>query len=81
VPLETLATIDYDLTANKIERNQLLYSLDVSLVMILVLPLSMIGASWGMLVFNKPSCMPSLIGIMLLFGIIIKNSVLLIDLA
>ncbi len=149
VPLEALATIDYDLTANKIERNQLLYSLDVSayrsqraistltedtqkalvqvdlqgmkvsqegdiqqmgdsfrrifkaigigvilllvsliaiyqsvrlaLVMILVLPLSMIGASWGMLVFNKPSCMPSLIGIMLLFGIIIKNSVLLID--
>ena len=149
VPLETLATIDYDLTANKIERNQLLYSLDVAgyrsqraistltedtanalkqtdlqgiavrqegdikqmgdsfgrifkaigigvilllvaliaiyqsvrlaLVMILVLPLSMIGASWGMLVFNKPSCMPSLIGIMLLFGIIIKNSVLLID--
>ncbi len=149
VPLETLGTIQYDLTANKIERNQLLYSLDVSgyrtqraisivtedtekalqkadlrgvevrqegdikqmgdsfrrmikaigigvvlllvaliaiyqsvrlaLVMILVLPLSMIGASWGMLVFNKPSCMPSLIGIMLLFGIIIKNSVLLID--
>ena len=149
VPLETLGTISYDLTANKIERNQLLYSLDVSgyrsqraistltedtvsalkkadlrgievrqegdmkqmgdsfgrmiksigigiilllvaliaiyqsvrlaLVMILVLPLSMIGASWGMLLFNKPSCMPSLIGIMLLFGIIIKNSVLLID--
>lgn len=149
VPLETLGTISYDLTANKIERNQLLYSLDVSgyrsqraistltedtekalqqidlrgmevrqegdikqmgdsfsrmikaigigvvlllvaliaiyqsvrlaVVMILVLPLSMIGASWGMLVFNKPSCMPSLIGIMLLFGIIIKNSVLLID--
>ncbi len=149
VPLETLATIRYDLTANKIERNNLLYSLDVSgyrsqraistltddtvntlqqtnlqgvevqqegdikqmgdsfgrmikaigigvilllvaliaiyqsvrlsIVMILVLPLSMIGASWGMLVFNKPSCMPSLIGIMLLFGIIIKNSVLLID--
>ena len=149
VPLETLGTISYDVTANKIERNQLLYSLDISgyrsqraistltedtekalqqadlrgievrqegdikqmgdsfgrmikaigigvvlllvaliaiyqsvrlaLVMILVLPLSMIGASWGMLVFNKPSCMPSLIGIMLLFGIIIKNSVLLID--
>jgi len=149
VPLETLATISYGLTANKIERSQLLYSLDVSgyrakrpmstimadvekelgredfngvtlsqegdsrqmqdsfsrmlkaiaigivlllmaliaiyhsvrlsLVMILVLPLAMIGASWGMLVFNKPSCMPSMVGIMLLFGIIIKNSVLLID--
>ncbi|HFE48524.1 MAG TPA: efflux RND transporter permease subunit, partial [Chromatiaceae bacterium] len=44
-----------------------------------VLPLSMIGASWGMLLFDKPSCMPSLIGILLLFGIIIKNAVLLVD--
>jgi len=149
VPLETLAKITYGFTANKIERNQMLYSLDVSgyrrtqpisimtadtvkavkgagikgvkidqqgdifqmkdsfkriikaisigvvllllclvaiyhstrmaIVMILVLPLSMIGASWGMLSFNKPSCMPSMVGIMLLFGIIIKNSVLLID--
>jgi len=149
VPLATLAKISYDFTANKIERNQMLYSVDVSgyrrtrpvsimtadtvtavkkagitgvkidqqgdifqmqdsfariikaigigivllllslvaiyqstrmaVVMVLVLPLSMIGASWGMLAFNKPSCMPSMVGIMLLFGIIIKNSVLLID--
>ena len=149
VPLEALAKIDYGLTANKIERNQMLYSLDVSgyrnlraistlteeaqaalkttdlkgveisqegdikqmgdsfgrmiksigigvilllialvaiyqsvrmaIVMVLVLPLAMIGASWGMLVFNKPSCMPSMVGILLLFGIIIKNSILLID--
>ncbi|MBU0910868.1 MAG: efflux RND transporter permease subunit, partial [Proteobacteria bacterium] len=55
------------------------HSVRLSVVMILVLPLAMIGASWGMLVFNKPSCMPSMVGIMLLFGIIIKNSVLLID--
>ncbi len=149
VPLSALAQIDYGLTANKIERNQMLYSLDVSgyrtrraistlteetqaalskagikgveisqegdikqmqdsfqrmiksigigvilllmalvaiyqsarlaIVMVLVLPLAMIGASWGMLIFNKPSCMPSLVGILLLFGIIIKNSILLID--
>ncbi len=149
VPLSALATIEYGLTANKIERNQMLYSLDVSgyrsrraistltedtqsalkkagikgvkisqegdikqmkdsftrmiksigigvilllmalvaiyqsvrmaIVMVLVLPLAMIGASWGMLIFNKPSCMPSLVGILLLFGIIIKNSILLID--
>jgi len=50
-----------------------------ALIMIVVLPLSMIGAAWGMLLFNKPSCMPSLLGILLLFGIIIKNAVLLID--
>ncbi|GAB4337004.1 MAG: efflux RND transporter permease subunit [Desulfobulbaceae bacterium] len=149
IPLETVATIQNRLTAAKIERNRMLYSLDVggyrglrpithitddaekilqgmdtsgvivsqegdisqlndsfkrmvkaigtgiiilimaliaiyrsvrmSLIMIVVLPLSMIGASWGMLLFGKPSCMPSMVGILLLFGIIIKNSILLID--
>ena len=54
-------------------------SVRMSLIMILVLPLSMIGAAWGMLLFHKPSCMPSMLGILLLFGIIIKNAVLLID--
>ena len=54
-------------------------SVRMSLIMIVVLPLSMIGASWGMLLFNKPSCMPSMVGVLLLFGIIIKNSILLID--
>ncbi len=54
-------------------------SVKMGFIMILVLPLSLIGASWGMLLFEKPSCMPSLLGILLLFGIIIKNAVLLID--
>lgn len=54
-------------------------SVRMALIMVVVLPLSMIGAAWGMLLFNKPSCMPSLLGILLLFGIIIKNSILLID--
>ena len=54
-------------------------SVRMAFIMILVLPLSLIGASWGMLMFNKPSCLPSLLGILLLFGIIIKNAVLLID--
>ncbi len=54
-------------------------SVKLGLIMIVVLPLSVIGASWGMLLFDKPSCMPSLIGILLLFGIIIKNAVLLVD--
>ena len=54
-------------------------SVKMSLIMILVLPISLIGASWGMLLFHKPSCMPSMLGILLLFGIIIKNAVLLID--
>ncbi len=149
VPLETLAKISKQLTYAKIERDQLMYSVDVngyrarrpvthitdaaiaslkkaklvgvivsqqgdiatindsfsrmikaiglgiilllisliaiyksvrmSLIMIFVLPLSMIGAAWGMLLFDKPSCLPSMLGILLLFGIIIKNAVLLID--
>ena len=54
-------------------------SVRMALVMIVVLPLSMIGASWALIIFHKPSCMPSLMGLLLLFGIIIKNSVLLID--
>jgi multidrug efflux pump subunit AcrB len=54
-------------------------SVRLAIIMILVLPLSMIGASWGMLLFDKPSCKPSLLGILLLFGIIIKNAILLID--
>jgi len=54
-------------------------SVRMSFIMILVLPLSLIGAAWGMMIFDKPSCMPSLLGILLLFGIIIKNAVLLID--
>ena len=54
-------------------------SVRMAIIMIMVLPLSMIGAAWGMLVFSKPSCMPSMLGILLLFGIIIKNAVLLID--
>ena len=54
-------------------------SVKMAFIMILVLPISMIGAAWGMLLFHKPSCMPSLLGVLLLFGIIIKNAVLLID--
>jgi len=54
-------------------------SVRMAIIMIVVLPLSLIGAAWGMLLFHKPSCMPSMLGILLLFGIIIKNAVLLID--
>jgi len=54
-------------------------SVRMAFIMVLVLPLSLIGASWGMLLFGKPSCMPSMLGILLLFGIIINNAILLVD--
>jgi multidrug efflux pump subunit AcrB len=47
--------------------------------MILVMPLAMTGAAWSMLFFDKPMCLPSMLGILLLFGIVIKNAVLFVD--
>ncbi len=43
------------------------------------IPLALIGASWGMLIFGKHGCMPSMMGMILLAGIVVKNSILLID--
>lgn len=54
-------------------------SVRMAFIMILVLPLSLIGATWSMLLFGKPMCLPGMLGILLLFGIIINNAILLID--
>jgi len=43
------------------------------------LPLSAIGAVWGLLAFNKALALPAILGIVLLFSIIIKNSILMVD--
>ncbi len=43
------------------------------------IPLALIGASWGMLIMDKHGCMPSMMGMILLAGIVVKNSILLID--
>jgi len=54
-------------------------SIKLAVLMILVLPLAITGAAWSMLFFDKPMCLPSMLGILLLFGIVIKNAVLFID--
>ena len=54
-------------------------SLKLAILMILVMPLAMTGAAWSMLFFDKPMCLPSMLGILLLFGIVIKNAVLFVD--
>ena len=46
---------------------------------IAAIPLAMIGAAFSMLLGHKPQCMPSFMGMILLAGIIVKNSILLID--
>ena len=43
------------------------------------IPLALIGAAWGMLLAGKHSSMPSMMGLILLAGIVVKNSILLID--
>jgi len=43
------------------------------------IPLALIGAAWGMLIVGKHGCMPSMMGMILLAGIVVKNSILLID--
>ncbi|HPW58796.1 MAG TPA: efflux RND transporter permease subunit [Candidatus Rifleibacterium sp.] len=48
------------------------------LVMVTI-PLSLIGALWGLLIFDKPMCMPAMMGIILLGGTIVNNAIILID--
>jgi multidrug efflux pump subunit AcrB len=43
------------------------------------IPLALIGAAWSMLIIGKHGCMPSMMGMILLAGIVVKNSILLID--
>jgi len=54
-------------------------SLRLAILMILVMPLAMTGAVWSMLFFDKPMCLPSMLGVLLLFSIVIKNAVLFVD--
>jgi len=54
-------------------------SMTLALIMIPMLPLSAIGAFWALLFFNKPMCLPAMVGFLLLFGIILNNAILLVD--
>ena len=54
-------------------------STPLALLSVLILPLSAIGALWGMLAFDKALGIPATLGIILLCSIIIKNSILMVD--
>ncbi len=43
------------------------------------IPLALIGAAWGLLLAGKHGSMPAMMGMILLAGIVVKNSILLID--
>jgi multidrug efflux pump subunit AcrB len=49
------------------------------LTIMVAIPLGVIGALWAMLITGKHQCMPSFMGMILLAGIVVKNSILLID--
>jgi multidrug efflux pump subunit AcrB len=49
------------------------------ITIMVAIPLALIGATWSMLIMGKHSCMPAFMGMILLAGIVVKNSILLID--
>ncbi len=49
------------------------------LVIMVAIPLSVIGAVWGLLITGRHMCMPATMGMILLTGIVVNNSILLID--
>ena len=54
-------------------------SIGLGLLSVLILPLSVIGAMWGLLAFGKALALSAILGVVLLFAIIIKNSILMVD--
>jgi predicted RND superfamily exporter protein len=44
-----------------------------------IVPLAVAGAFWGLLLSEKPMCKPAMMGIVLLDGTIVNNSILLLD--
>ncbi len=56
-------------------------SLKISLMILLSIPLTIIGASWIMLIMNYHTSMPAMMGFMLLSGVIVNNAILLIHFA
>jgi len=49
------------------------------IVIMSAIPLSIIGAVWGLLISGRHMCMPATMGMILLAGIVVNNSILLID--
>src|SRR5215207_7752432 len=56
-------------------------SLLVPLVILLAVPLTTVGAFGGLYITNTALSLPSLLGILLLIGIVVSNAILLVDFA
>lgn len=49
------------------------------LTIMVAIPLSTIGAAWGLLLVGRHACMPANMGMILLAGVVVNNAILLID--
>ena len=49
------------------------------LTIMIAIPLALIGAIWSLLIAGKQQSLAAFMGIILLAGIVVKNSILLID--
>lgn len=56
-------------------------SIKISLMILLSIPLTIIGASWTMLLLDYHTSMPAMMGFILLSGVIVNNAILLIHFA
>lgn len=56
-------------------------SVKISLMILLSIPLTIIGASWIMLLLDYHTSMPAMMGFILLSGVIVNNAILLIHFA
>ncbi|WP_456432328.1 efflux RND transporter permease subunit [Thermosulfuriphilus sp.] len=54
-------------------------SFRVPLTIMVAIPLALIGAIWGLLLAGRHFCMPASMGMILLSGVVVNNSILLID--
>jgi len=50
-----------------------------ALIVLVPIPLALIGVFMGMAVFGTPLSFPALIGVLALFGIVVKNAIILVD--
>ncbi len=50
-----------------------------ALIVLIAMPLALIGVFFGLAILNVPLSFPGLIGILALFGIVVKNSIILVD--
>jgi HAE1 family hydrophobic/amphiphilic exporter-1 len=56
-------------------------SLLVPLIILLAVPLTTVGAFGALFLTNTPLSLPSLLGLLLLIGIVVSNAILLVDFA